>query len=148
LVEAGILTGPEVQAAVEDAILPLLQAGADTLVLGCTHYPFLAPAIRQVAGPAVQLIDTGAAVARRVRQQLEHYQLLTTTPEGNCQLFSTDQNGGIDHADGKSPTWSPIFLSMTRVNIDATPLPVAKLRLSMLRPPSDSFRYYYATARF
>ncbi|CAA6691873.1 MULTISPECIES: glutamate racemase [unclassified Lentimonas] len=103
LVEAGMLTGPEVQVAVENAILPLLQAGADTLVLGCTHYPFLAPVIREVAGPEMQLIDTGAAVARRVRQQLEHYQLLTTRPEENCQLFSTDQNGSMEPAHGWSP---------------------------------------------
>ena len=93
LVEAGMLTGPDVQAAVEAAIFPLLRAGADTLVLGCTHYSFLAPAIREVAGPEVQLIDTGAAVARRVRQQLEHYELLSATPEGDCQLFTTDKNG-------------------------------------------------------
>ena len=114
LVEAGILTGPEAQAAVEAAILPLLQAGADTLVLGCTHYPFLAPVIHAVAGPEVQLIDTGAAVARRVRQQLEHYDLRTATPEGDCQLFTTNQDGVIDRPHGKSPAWSPLFLSMTR----------------------------------
>jgi glutamate racemase len=48
--------------------------GVDTLILGCTHYPFLAPLIREVVGDHVMLIDTGAAVARhlmhRVRAEL------------------------------------------------------------------------------
>ncbi|PIV92140.1 MAG: glutamate racemase, partial [Gallionellales bacterium CG17_big_fil_post_rev_8_21_14_2_50_54_146] len=44
---------------------PLLERGADTLILGCTHYPFLSPLIRAVVGDNIALIDTGAAVARQ-----------------------------------------------------------------------------------
>jgi glutamate racemase len=65
LVEQGTLSGPEVEDAVKRYALPMLEAGADTLVLGCTHYPFLAETIQQVVGPSIQLIDTGEAVARR-----------------------------------------------------------------------------------
>ena len=66
LVENGILEGPEAERRVQSAVQPLLDAGADCLVLGCTHYPFLIGTIRKVAGPAVQIIDPAPAVARQV----------------------------------------------------------------------------------
>ena len=64
-VEEGRTDTPKTRALVEKYVLPLLECGADTLVLGCTHYPVLRPLIASVAGPTVTLIDTGAAVARR-----------------------------------------------------------------------------------
>jgi glutamate racemase len=70
-VERGDLDSASTRTLVEQYTAPLLRAGADTLVLGCTHFVFLRPLIEQVAGPEVQVIDTGAAVARRVRQVLE-----------------------------------------------------------------------------
>ena len=48
----------------------MLERGADTIVLGCTHYPFLKPLITEIVGPGVQLIDTGEAVARQVVRRL------------------------------------------------------------------------------
>ncbi|MFC5050385.1 glutamate racemase [Rubritalea spongiae] len=65
LVERGVLNGPEVEDAVKRYAQPTVEAGADTLVLGCTHYPFLRASIQQVVGPNVKLIDTGEAVARQ-----------------------------------------------------------------------------------
>jgi glutamate racemase len=70
-VEAGDLAGARTHALVERYVRPLLARGADTLVLGCTHYPFLREMITDVAGPAVALIDTGAAVARQLVRRLE-----------------------------------------------------------------------------
>lgn len=67
-VEAADLDGPRTRVLVEQYLAPLLRAGADTLVLGCTHFSFLRPLIERVAGPGVQVIDTGEAVARRVEQ--------------------------------------------------------------------------------
>lgn len=75
-VEAGDLDGPQTRALVEAYTAPLLAQNADVLVLGCTHYPFLAPLIRDVVGPGVKLLDTGAAVARQVRRVLEREGLL------------------------------------------------------------------------
>lgn len=69
-VEAGDLDGPRTLALLRSCLRPLLDAGADTVVLGCTHYPFLLESIRAVVGPGVQVIDPGAAVARRVAQVL------------------------------------------------------------------------------
>ena len=69
-VEQGDLTGPQTRALVERYVAPLLARGADTLVLGCTHYPFLAPLIREVAGGNIALIDTGAAVAQQLQRRM------------------------------------------------------------------------------
>jgi glutamate racemase len=70
LVEAGILDGPEAEAAVDEALSPLLEAGADVFVLGCTHYPFLRPVIEQRLPEGSAVIDTGPAVAKRVASLL------------------------------------------------------------------------------
>ena len=69
-IECGDLGGPETRALVERYIAPLLARGADTLILGCTHYPFLAPLIREVAGADIALVDTGAAVAQQLRRRM------------------------------------------------------------------------------
>lgn len=76
LVEQGDLTSPAAQRAVAKHLQPVLAAGADTLVLGCTHYPFLANQIRAIAGPTIQLIDPAPAIARQVARLLEQHQLL------------------------------------------------------------------------
>ena len=69
-VEHGILEGDEVESAIDRITRPLLQQGVDTLVLGCTHYPFLKPTIQSLVGSGVRLIDTGEAVARRTKDLL------------------------------------------------------------------------------
>ena len=71
LVERGILDGPEAYATVRKSLQPLLDAGADRIVLGCTHYPFLRPVIEAVAGAGVQVIDPAPAVARQTVRMLE-----------------------------------------------------------------------------
>jgi glutamate racemase len=55
-----------IEAHIESSLRPLLEAGADVLVLGCTHYPFLRRHIERVAGPDVAIVDPGVAVARQV----------------------------------------------------------------------------------
>lgn len=65
-VEAGDLASAQTFALVDQFVTPLIERGADTIVLGCTHYPFLRPLITRVAGPEVTIIDTGPAVARQV----------------------------------------------------------------------------------
>lgn len=71
LVEGGILDGPEAEATVRASLQPLLDAGADTIVLGCTHYPFLQPVIERLAGPGVKVIDPAPAVARQTVRILQ-----------------------------------------------------------------------------
>jgi glutamate racemase len=66
-----------------------LKKGADTIVLGCTHYPFLISLIRDVAGPQVAIIDTGDAVAREVRRRLEQEKLLSENHDSGTEQFWT-----------------------------------------------------------
>ncbi|MBQ3977977.1 MAG: glutamate racemase [Bacteroidales bacterium] len=66
LVERGVLEGHEAEETVKASLQPLLDAGADRIVLGCTHYPFLAGVIQKIAGPDVKVIDPAPAVARHL----------------------------------------------------------------------------------
>ena len=71
LVEKGITTGPEAESTVRNSLMPLLDAGADMIVLGCTHYPFLSETISKVAAEAypereIKIIDPAPAVARHL----------------------------------------------------------------------------------
>ena len=70
-VERGELDSPDTRAAVAQYVQPLLDLGADTLVLGCTHYPFLAPLVRSLAGDQVQVLDPAPAVARELARRLK-----------------------------------------------------------------------------
>ncbi|MCS7251559.1 MAG: glutamate racemase [Anaerolineae bacterium] len=67
-VEAGLLEGEEAEARIRAHLDPVIQLGADVLVLACTHYTFLAPLIRRVAGPGISLVDPARAVARRATE--------------------------------------------------------------------------------
>ena len=70
-VEKGVLDGPEVEALIHKCIDPMLEAGADHIVLGCTHYPFLQPVIERLAGPGVTVVNPAPAVARQALRILE-----------------------------------------------------------------------------
>lgn len=74
-IESGILEGPETRGLVERYTAPLLAGGADVIVLGCTHYPFIRPLISAVVGTDVALIDTGDAVAQQLRRILDEHNL-------------------------------------------------------------------------
>ncbi len=76
LVENGILDGPKAEGTVRKSLQPLLDAGADRIVLGCTHYPFLRNVIQRVAGPGVQIIDPAPAVARHLIEVMKEEGLL------------------------------------------------------------------------
>ncbi len=71
LVERGVLEGPEAERTVRDSLQPLLDSGADRIVLGCTHYPFLKDVIQKLSGPSVQVIDPAPAVARHLLDVME-----------------------------------------------------------------------------
>lgn len=64
-IEAGRLDTPDTEALLRGWVEPLLACGVDTLVLGCTHYPFVAPLLQKIAGPQVRLVDPAPAVARQ-----------------------------------------------------------------------------------
>lgn len=75
-IEAGDLNGPVTRALLQRYVEPLLAEGCDTLILGCTHYPFLKPLLRELVPEQVSLIDTGAAVAKQLQRLLTARELL------------------------------------------------------------------------
>jgi glutamate racemase len=91
-VEQGELASPATRALVERYVRPLIDKGADTIVLGCTHYAFLEPAIREVAGPAVAVIDPAPAVARELRRRLTVASLLAPEDGAPSEEFFTTGN--------------------------------------------------------
>ncbi len=70
-IEAGQLDTPPTRAILERALLPMLAKKIDTIVLGCTHYPFVIPLIQEIAGPGVRVIDPAPAVARQAGRLLQ-----------------------------------------------------------------------------
>ena len=70
-IEQGNLDGEETRRILEEALLPMLEKNIDTVVLGCTHYPFVIPLIQQIVGESVRVIDPAPAVAKQVRRVLE-----------------------------------------------------------------------------
>jgi len=69
-IERGNLAGDETRQILEKALTPMLSRGADTVVLGCTHYPFVIPLIREIGGEALRVIDPAPAVARQIQRVL------------------------------------------------------------------------------
>lgn len=82
LAEAGFLDGPRAETAVREYIEPMLREGIDKLVLGCTHFPAMRAVFERVAGPMVEVIDSGAAVALQTRRVLTREHLLNPADNG------------------------------------------------------------------
>ena len=89
LVEAGQTDGPRVEASVGELLGDALREGADRVVLGCTHFPFLRPAIERVVGPGVAVVDSGYAIARRLRQVLTQAGTAAVGDRGGLKLETT-----------------------------------------------------------
>lgn len=78
-VERGVVDGPEVETLVGPPVRRLVRIGVDTLVLGCTHYPFLKPVIERIAGPDVRIIDPAPSVARQTARVAQTAQIADGT---------------------------------------------------------------------
>ncbi|MEW5761587.1 MAG: glutamate racemase [Bacillota bacterium] len=76
LAEAGKVAAPEAERALKTYLAPLRAAGIDTLVLGCTHYPFFAPLITNILGPEVVLVDPAVATVAAAREDMERRGML------------------------------------------------------------------------
>lgn len=111
LVEQGKSKSAECLLALQQHLQPLIDMGADHLVLGCTHYPFLQSSIRQLYGERLILVDSGLAVARQCGRILSRLNLLAQSSHhidlvcvfsGNNHLFMQPV---IQHLIGDKPTW-------------------------------------------
>lgn len=105
LVEKGMLDGPEVEEAVKEALLPLIEEGADVLVLGCTHYPFLRQPIEECLPPGITVLDTGKAVARRVQDLLPA--ALSNGSGEEVSFLKVETSGDVGHWERIVPLLLP-----------------------------------------
>lgn len=87
-IEAGDLTGEKTETILEAAIRPMVAAGVDTLILGCTHYPYVLPLIEKIAGSSVTIIDPAPAVAQQVKRIWDEINIQDVAT-GPIQLFTT-----------------------------------------------------------
>lgn len=95
-IESGQLNSIETREILENALRPMLTQGIDTVVLGCTHYPFVIPLIQEITGPTIRVIDPAPAIARQVKRilnQEENHYLLPGDPHRApveiVQLYTT-----------------------------------------------------------
>ena len=95
LVEAGQTEGKPAVDALSELLAPLRDAGVDTVVLGCTHYPFLRAAVAEVMGPDVRLIDSGRAVANHLQRVLGENDALARGGPGEVRLLTTGSAAAV-----------------------------------------------------
>jgi glutamate racemase len=107
-IEQGDASAPALLALIEKFTAPLRQAGVDTVVLGCTHYPFVASQIQAALGPAVSLIDTADAVARQVERRLG--EAASGMAEGRVRLQTT---GDAERLAQIAQRWLPFRCDVT-----------------------------------
>lgn len=93
-VERGELGSVKTRNLIVQYVQPLVVQKVDIIVLGCTHYPFLAPLIQEIVGPSIAVIDSGAAIARELRSRLEKAGTLAEPHHpGTVQFWSSDKTG-------------------------------------------------------
>lgn len=126
LVEAGRTSGPEVIALAEEYLAPLVARDIDTLVLGCTHYPFLRGALSQVVGPGVALVSSDIETAAEVYRVLTRQGLLRDPDAGEPAVRY--EATGADTA-----AFVELARRMLGIGIDAVDhLPTGAIRLPQL----------------
>jgi glutamate racemase len=91
-IEEGDLSGQAAMSILEQALSPMMEAGADTIVLGCTHYPFAIPLVQSIVGTRAKVIDPSPAVAHQVDKILKE-KSQPTENGGDVKLFTTGEAG-------------------------------------------------------
>lgn len=95
-IEMGELDAPDTRRILESALLPMLVRGIDTIVLGCTHYPFVIPLVQEIVGPDVRVIDPAPAVARQTARLLDSNGIRHPGPErGELHFYTTGDEDGF-----------------------------------------------------
>jgi glutamate racemase len=94
LIEAGQIESEEIQLKLNNYLKPMIAANIDYLVLGCSHYPYLIPAIKQILPPHIQIIDSGEAVARQTLAVLKEKAGLHNN-SSSTQVFFTNTNPNV-----------------------------------------------------
>jgi glutamate racemase len=121
-IEAGELASPETVEILRKALIPMVRAGVDAIVLGCTHYPFVIPSIQKIVGENVRVIDPSPAVAKQVNRLYAEIEKGCTAKEGPVRratglmsVYTTGDPSGMNASlkrllgfelDVQKPSWS------------------------------------------
>ncbi|MCQ2169674.1 MAG: glutamate racemase [Bacteroidales bacterium] len=95
LVESGDLDSPHAEQTVRASLQPLLDAGADTIVLGCTHYPFLLPLMQRIAGEGTRFIDPAPAVTRQLLNVMKEKGIATSDENPGTELVCSGPDDAL-----------------------------------------------------
>ena len=90
LAEEGFAQKPAAKLIAQEYLKPVKDSGADTVILGCTHYPILKNLIAQIMGPRVTLVDSADTLARAAKQFLQDKKLAATKGRGRVKLYASD----------------------------------------------------------
>ncbi len=115
-VEAGQLNTPETLALLDRFLTPIRSGGADTIVLACTHYPFVIDAIRQLA-PGIDVIDPAPAIARQVKRVLSERSLLASADQHGQHSFVTS---------GERAAFERVLKVLVQIEAEAEAVPVVR----------------------
>ncbi|WDE08163.1 glutamate racemase [Thalassomonas viridans] len=112
LIEQGKLNSRQCHALLEEYLFPLMAQGIDSLVLGCTHYPFLQEKIQLITGKDIKVIETASPVTRELKRQLEKHRLSAPSCQnGNIRFFSSAGHLKADQEQVISKLWQgPVSL--------------------------------------
>lgn len=123
-IEKGNFSGPETRKILENALIPMIENNVDNIVLGCTHYPFVIPMIKQIIGPSITVIDPAPAVAEQtLRKFNEQQNLIPPVSEslsflftsGSLKRFSNFVNQlGLERFSAHQVEWSEDF---SKINV-------------------------------
>jgi glutamate racemase len=123
LVEAGVLEGPDVDAALAPLLDPMVDVGVDQVVLGCTHYPFLRNAIQRYVGDDVAVIDSGEAIARRLEVVLTGNGLRRGSEVGGTFRMTTSGDPGAVAKVAAELLGTPVTMVESSANLHGMPFP-------------------------
>lgn len=121
-IESGEIATQNTRLILQRALLPMIDKGADTIVLGCTHFPFVVPTIKSIVGLDVAVIDPSPAIAKRVSFLLGELNLIQRYSSKSEIIFSTT---------GKPQRFERIIHSL--IGIDTSPIPLRWKRGKLTR---------------
>jgi glutamate racemase len=112
-IESGEIATQSTRLILQRALLPMIEKGADTIVLGCTHFPFVIPMIKDIVGPDIAVIDPSPAIAKRVSFLLSELNLIKRYSSKSEIVFSST---------GKPESFKRTIYSL--IGIDTSPIPL------------------------
>lgn len=95
LIEDGKIQSGEMRKLLISYLNPMIEAGIDYLVLGCSHYPYLIPEIKKIIPDSIKIIDSGLAVAKQTKSILEQHQIVNTQNTKGTTVFYSNSDAAV-----------------------------------------------------